>query len=65
LDQGASVRVLPNGLPFAKILGTAGTYRFSEGESQRLGEPELKTEDLELLKALIVLRYRVMEEPKP
>lgn len=61
LGEGPFVRVLQSGLPFGKIFGSAGAYLFYEGESEKLGGPDVQNADLELLKALIVLTYRVQE----
>ena len=44
---------------------TSGETLFYEGQSQKVGEAAMQHVDLELLKALIVLRQRLMDEPKP
>jgi hypothetical protein len=61
--EGPFVRVLQDGLPFGKIFGTAGAYRFYEGESQKLAGSDVQHADLEVLKAIVVLQHRIMDEP--
>jgi hypothetical protein len=59
--EGPFIRVFRSGLRLGrlgKIFHTAGVYRFSEGEEQKLGGPNLQNGNLEQLKSAVVLRYR-------
>jgi hypothetical protein len=62
LDEGPFIRVFRSGHRLGrlgKIFRTAGVYRFYEGgEGQKLGGADLQDENLERLKAAIVLKYR-------
>lgn len=59
--EGPFIRVFRSGLRLGrlgKIFHTAGVYRFSESEEQKLGGPNLQNGNLEQLKSAVVLRYR-------
>ena len=59
--EGPFIWVFRSGLRFGrleKIFRTAGVYRFSEGEEQQLGGPNLQNGNLEKLKSAVVLKYR-------
>jgi hypothetical protein len=60
-SAGPFVRVLQSGVPFGKIVGPAGSYRFYEGESEKLGEPDMQHAALDVLEVLIIAVYRVCE----
>jgi len=57
LGAGAFIGVLRNGRPFGRIYYATGTYRFYQGNLEKLGGADLKDEDLEALKATIRSRY--------
>ena len=55
--EGTFIRVLRDGQPFGKILDAMGSYRFYEGDREKLGGAQLQDADLERLKAAIQSRY--------
>ena len=51
------IRVLRDGQPFGKILDAMGSYRFYEGDREKLGGAALQDADLARLKMAIQSRY--------